>query len=180
MRRAWKPGRGYRTAIRNTSWWRNNHDGTITAVVALTIWPEITDLAEDEDYFDRARPAYELWTVRLPLGADDPVRAPSWMPDRIGRFRLMPRRYRNGWLQPGPIYMLCDKPHRVTWWAEDDPRREVLDRGPVPAKLAACIAADDKLWRRSLLRTNCYIGPVRVPRLVYDAWRVAFRVGWKP
>lgn len=173
MRRAWKPGRGYRTALRNTSWWRNNHDGTITAKVVITAWPE-------GDIDESTVPGHELWTVRLPLDPDDPLRAPSWVPDRIGRSRLMPRRYRNGWLQPGPVYMLCDKPHRVTWWAEDDPRREVLDRGPVPAKLAACIAADDKRWRRSLLRVNCYIGPVRVPRLVYDAWRVAFRVGWKP
>lgn len=173
MRRSWKPGRGYHTAIRNLSWWRNNGDGTITAVAV--VWPKTLPAFDGGEWTEN-----ELWTVRLPLDPDDPLRAPAWMPDWIGRSRLMPRRYRNGWLQPGPVYMLCDKPHRVTWWAEDNPRREVLDRGPVPAKLAACITAEDKRWRRSLLRSYCYIGPVRVPRLVYDAWRVAFRVEWKP
>lgn len=164
MRRSWKPGRGYHTAIRNLSWWRNNHDGTITAVAV--VWPK-TLLAFDGGEWTEN----ELWTVRLPLEDDDPLRAPAWMPDRIGRSRLMPQRRRNGWLQPGPIYMLADKPHRVTWWDEGDPRREVLSRTPVPAKLAARIAADDvRMWRR-VRRIDCYLGPVRVPRLVYDVWR---------
>ena len=164
MHRFWKPGRGYRTASRNASWWRNNGDGTITAVAV--VWPKEMPASNGGEWTEN-----ELWTVRLPLDPDDPLRAPAWMPDRIGRSRLMPRRHRNGWMQPGPIYMLADKPHRVTWWAEDDPRREVLDRGPVPTKLAARIEADDERMRRSLRRINCYIGPVRVSRKVYNAWR---------
>lgn len=174
IRRTWKPGRGYKTAIRNTSWWRNNHDGTITAVVVMTMWPT------NEPFTMDTKPEYELWTVRLPLDPDDPLRAPSWMPDWIGRSRLMPRRYRNGWLQAGPIYMLCDKPHRVTWWEEDDPRREVLDRTPVPPELAARIAADeDRMWR-GVRRVNCYIGPVRVPKWLYDAWCLIARTQKEP
>lgn len=168
MRRSWKPGRGcYRTAIRNLSWWRNNGDGTITAVAV--VWPKERPAFDGGEWTEN-----ELWTVRLPLDPDDPLRAPAWMPGWIGRSRLMPRRYRNGWLQPGPIYMLADKPHRVTWWAEDDPRREVLDRGPVPAKLAARIEVDDKRMGRRVRRFSCYIGPVRVPRRVYDAWRMLY------
>lgn len=168
MRRPWKPGRGYHTAIRNLPWWRNNRDGTITAVVV--VWPKEPPAFDGGEWTEN-----ELWTVRLPPNPDNPLRAPAWMPDWIGRSRLMPWRRRNGWLQPGPVYMLADKPHRVTWWDEDDPRREVLDRGPVPAKLAARIEADDeRMWRRAR-RPGFYIGPVRVSRFVYDVWRVAFR-----
>lgn len=135
--RAWKPGRSYRTAIANNSWWRNNHDGTITAVVAVP--PKLLPAFDGGEWI-----RYELWTVRLPLADSDSLRAPSWMPDRIGRSRLMPRRRRNGWMQPGPVYMLNDKPWRITWWDEADPRREVLDRRPLPVALADRLRAEDR------------------------------------
>ena len=119
MSRHWKPGPGYKTAIRDMSWWRGNGDGTITAIAV--VWP-------------KTRPAYdggewtepELWTVRLPLGSGDPTRkGPWWKP------------WRRYWLAPGPVYMLRDKPHRVTWWDEGHPKRKVLDRRPLPPRLAA-------------------------------------------
>jgi hypothetical protein len=125
--RAWKPGRGYRTAIRNTSWWRNNHDGTITAVVVMTMWPV------DEPFTENTKPEYELWTVRLPLDLNDVTRtAPWWRP------------WRPYWMASGPIYMLGDKPHRIAWWDEDRPEREVLSKGPLPAKLVASIQAEER------------------------------------
>lgn len=137
MSRSWKPGRGYRTAIRNLSWWRNNGDGTITAVAV--VWPKTLPAFDGGEWTEN-----ELWTVRLPLNPDDPLRAPTWMPDRIGRSRLMPRRHRNGWMQPGPIYMLADKPHRVTWWDEGRPERKVLDRCLLPERLVAAIRAEER------------------------------------
>jgi hypothetical protein len=127
MRRTWKPGRGYKTAIRNTSWWRNNHDGTITAVVVMTMWPTDEPIAED------TKPEYELWTVRLPLAPGDVTRkGPRWRP------------WRHYWMAAGPIYMLADKPHRIAWWGEDRPGREVLSKGPLPAKLVASIQAEER------------------------------------
>jgi hypothetical protein len=124
--RKWKPGRGYRTAIRNTSWWRNDHDGTITAVAV--VWPKMLPAFDGGEW---QRP--ELWTVRLPLDADDPTRmSPWWKP------------WRHYFLAPGPIYMLNDKPHRVTWWDEDRPERKVLSRAPLPERLIACIRAEER------------------------------------
>lgn len=109
-----KRPRGYRTAIKGVSWWRNNHDGTITAKVVMTMWPE------DEEYDENAVPSYELWTVQLPLGPDDVTRnGPWWKP------------WRSYWMAPGPVYMLRDKPHRITWWNEDHPERKILERRPL-------------------------------------------------
>lgn len=119
MRRRWTPGRGYRTAIRDTSWWRNNHDGTITAVAVVP--PKMLPAFDGGKWTE-----YELWTVRLPLDPGDLTRkGPWWKP------------WRHYWLAPGPVYMLRDKPHRVTWWDADRPEREVLDRRPLPPQLAA-------------------------------------------
>lgn len=126
MARQWKPGRRYRTAIRNTSWWRNNRGGTITAVAVV--------LPKTLPAFDGGEwTRHELWTVRLPIKPGDVTRArPFWKP------------WRHYWLADGPVYMLLDKPHRVTWWDKDDPRREVLDRRPLPASLVARLRTDHR------------------------------------
>jgi hypothetical protein len=106
--------RGYRTAIRGKSWWRNNHNGTITAKVVMTMWPDDQVITEDTE------PTYELWTVQLPLAPTDVTRkGPWWKP------------WRHYWMAPGPVYMLRDKPHRVRWWDEDHPDRKILDRQPI-------------------------------------------------
>lgn len=119
MARQWKPGRDYKTAIRNMSWWRDNHDGAITAIAV--VWPKQRPAFDGGEWTEP-----ELWTVRLPLDAGDVTRkGPRWMP------------WRHYWLTPGPVYMLRDKPHRVTWWSEGRPERKVLDRRPLPPELAA-------------------------------------------
>lgn len=124
--RAWTPGRGWRTAIRNTSWWHHNFDGTITA--RAVVWPKEMPGFDGGEWI---RP--ELWTVRLPLAEDDPTHMhPWWKP------------WRRYWLLPGPVYMLNDKPHRVTWWDEDHPERKVLDRRPLPPELIAAIRAEGR------------------------------------
>lgn len=123
--RDWKPGRGYHTAIRNTSWWRNNHDGTITGVVVMTMWPT------DEPFTEDTVPEYELWTARLPLDPGDVTRAAPWW-----------RPWRPYWMASGPVYMLCDKPHRIAWWDKGGPEREVLSKGPLPVRLIASIQAE--------------------------------------
>lgn len=126
--RPWKPARGYKTAIRDTSWWRNNHDGTITAIAVV---PPKTRPAFDGGEWTR----HELWTVRLPLEQSDVTRmSPRWKP------------WRHYFLAPGPVYMLNDKPHRVTWWNEDHPLRVVLDRRPVPPKLVERLRAEERKY----------------------------------
>lgn len=125
MRHPWKPARGYRTAIRNTSWWRNNHNGTITAVAVV---PPKDRPALDGGTWTR----YELWTVQLPLAPGDVTRMSPWW-----------RPWRRYWMAPGPVYMLNDKPWRITSWDEDHPDRRVLARKPVPSKLAKRLIAED-------------------------------------
>lgn len=44
----------------------------------------------------------------------------------------------------GPIYMLNDKPHRIAWWGEDRPDREILGNGPLPDGLVASIQAEER------------------------------------
>jgi hypothetical protein len=111
LKRPW----GYRTAIRGVSYWRDNRDGTITAKVLMTVW------AEGEVWTMETEPDYELWTVQLPLEPGDVTRkGPWWKP------------WRHYWLAPGPVYMLRDKPHRITWWDEDHPKRKVLSKAPYP------------------------------------------------
>jgi hypothetical protein len=109
-----KRPRGYRTAIKGVSWWRNNHDGTITAIVVVP--------PKDRPAFDGGEwTENELWTVRLPLAPGDVTReGPWWKP------------WRHYWLAPGPVYMLNDKPWRITWWDEDHPDWKVLERRLLP------------------------------------------------
>ena len=65
--RSWKPGRGWRTAIRNTSWWHHNFDGTITA--RAVVQPKTMPGFDGGEW---TQP--ELWTVRLPLADGEPTR----------------------------------------------------------------------------------------------------------
>lgn len=120
--RPWKPAGGYRTAIRNVSWWRDSGNGTITAKAVVAVWPESGAFTED------CAPDFELWTVQLPLAAGDVTRKGPW-------WRLW-RRYRT---VPGPVHMLHEQPHRITGW----PGRRVLAREPVPPELAARLLAED-------------------------------------
>lgn len=47
----------------------------------------------------------------------------EWTEDEVWTIRLP--------LTDGVVYMLHDKPHRVSWWAEGEPGREVVERVPV-------------------------------------------------
>lgn len=104
--RPWSPGRGYRTAIPGRSWWRRADDGH--AIIAVAIATPKTQPAYDGGAWTKP----ELWTVRIPLADDDTIE-----PAPGGAY--------GSWA----VYMLNDKPHRITWWAEDA-GRVVLERRP--------------------------------------------------
>jgi hypothetical protein len=114
----WSPGRRFVPAIPGHSWWRPDGDRAIIAV-ALT-WPKLQPAWDGSKWSEP-----EVWTVRFPLHEDETIDpAPG---DDFGN---------------GVVFFLHDKPHRITWWDEDEGAREVLERLPV-SKMAGVRLTDD-------------------------------------
>lgn len=123
--RYWKPGREYTTAIPGRSWWKPDGERAIIAVAL--VWPKGIPAWDGSEWTE-----WEIWTVRLPLRPGDTINpAPG---DAYGS---------------GAEYMLHDKPHRVTWWAEDEPSREVIDRLPVPLLDGVRLTDPGLIWHQT-------------------------------
>lgn len=143
--RRWTPGRDFTTAIPGRSWWRRDDERTITAVVVVP--PRLRPAWDGGEWTED-----ELWTIRLPYSGDADLDPPRpgvvWM--------------------PGVVYMLHDKPHRVSWWAEGEPGREVLER--VPVRLLDGVRVTDRF---GLIRWEN-----GSDRRAYRLWRYRNRRRW--
>lgn len=84
----------------------------------------------------------------------------EWTEDELWTIRLP--------LMDGVVYMLHDKPHRVSWWAEGEPGREVIER--VPVSLLDGVRAADRF---GLIRWEN-----ESDRRAYRLWRYRNRRRW--